>query len=87
MLRLFAVAALSLAVAPLAACGDDPGLACAEVWGHLTALGKRRTTPELETRFLASCIEADDPERLACLLGARTPGEALACKARKKRPG
>jgi hypothetical protein len=80
-------AAIVLTSSALASCGEDLSVACGEVWTHLTSLGKRRTTPELEARFLASCLEADDPERLACLSASRTPGEALACKARKKRPG
>jgi hypothetical protein len=87
MLRLSVAAiTLSAVAAPLSACGEDPALACTETYAHLTGLGKRRTTPELEARFLTSCVEADDPERLTCLGAARTPGEALACKARKKRP-
>jgi hypothetical protein len=87
MRPLTAAAITSLLAAPIAACSGDATVACAEVYAHLGALGKRRTTPELEARFLASCLEAEDPERLACLSASRTPGEALACKARKKRPG
>jgi hypothetical protein len=88
MLRLSVAAiALTVSAAPLAACSEDPSAACGEAYAHLSGLGKRRTTPELEARFMTSCLEADDPERLTCLVAARTPGEALACKARRKRPG
>ncbi len=76
------------AFAPVAAaCGTDPADACAEAYAHLSLIAKRRPDPELSARFIASCIEVEDMERVACLKAATTPGEALACKPVKKRPG
>jgi hypothetical protein len=69
------------------ACAEDPADACAEAYAHLVALAKRRPDGELASRFMASCVEVGDARRVECLLTATTPGEALACKPQKKRPG
>jgi hypothetical protein len=79
--------AACLAAAGLAACAEDPADGCAEAYAHLMALAKRRPDPELASRFMASCVEVGDLGRVACLRAATTPGEALACKPQKKRPG
>lgn len=76
-----------LIAAALAACDPDPRPVCTEAYKHLIVLGQRQDDPELASRFVEACAEAYDPERLKCLSAARSAGEALACKAVRKRPG
>lgn len=78
---------LTLVPPGLTACGEDPADACGRAYAHLTALAKRRPDSDLAARFMASCVEVGDMRRLDCLLAASTPGEVLACKPQKKRPG
>lgn len=85
-------AALALAMTVAAAlgaggCGRDPRPACTGAYQHLVALAKRNPDPDGEYKFVSACVDAWDPERVKCLEGAKTIGEALACKPVKKRPG
>jgi len=70
-----------------AACGSDSRQGCDEAYAHLTTIAKRRVQPAVSARFVEACLAVGDTGRVECLKAAKTPGEALACKPQKKRPG
>jgi len=71
----------------LVGCKPDPAIECTATYQHLLELARRNTDATLQAKFVDACREAFDPERLACVRGATTTGEALACKPVRKRPG
>jgi hypothetical protein len=81
-------AAVALIVsATLASCDPDPTPACTDTYRHLLELGRRNDDTALMERFVTACAASYDPARLSCIGKATTPGEALACKPVRKRPG
>lgn len=68
-------------------CKADPSVECTTTYQHLLELARRNNDATLMAKFVDACRDAFDPERLACIRGAATAGEALACKPVRKRPG
>lgn len=87
---LLAAAALT---APLAAaglisgCAEDHTPECAAAYDHLVEVGKRYPNEALRASFIDACRTAWDLDRVACLMVAKTPEEALACRPKKTKPG
>lgn len=82
----FCLAALLVSVG-LVGCKADPAVECTTTYQHLLQLARRNNDAALMGKFVDACRDAFDPERLACIRGAETTGEALACKPVRKRPG
>jgi len=68
-------------------CGTDPAFECTSTYHHLLELARRNNDSALMAKFVDACRDSFDPERLTCIRGATTAGEALACKPVRKRPG
>lgn len=80
------VALVALAAPTVGGCKDDASAECQATYRHLLGVAHRNHDPEVMTTFVTACVDHFDPERLACLRAADTPGAALACKPQKKRP-
>jgi len=70
----------------LSACDDKGQTDCHLTYQHLLTIAHRNHDPVAMDSFIIACRDAYDPERLACLREAATPGAALACKPQKNRP-
>ena len=87
---LLTAAALSAALAGtglVSGCEEDHTFECAAAYDHLLEVGKRYPNEALRASFIDACRTAWDLDRVACLMVAKTPEEALACRPKKIKPG
>ncbi|MFT7580249.1 MAG: hypothetical protein ACI9MR_001918 [Myxococcota bacterium] len=69
------------------ACGPDATDRCTAAYEHLVEIAERNHDEVLMNEFIGACVDVEDNRRIDCLMASETPLEALACEARKKRPG
>jgi hypothetical protein len=84
MSRWTLIACMMLAVT---GCEKDPVEPCQLAYNRLIRLAKHRGDEEQRARFVQACIQAWDAGRHGCLMKAKNPSEALACRPTKVRPG
>jgi len=87
---LCAAAALATALAGAglgSGCEEDHTFECAAAYDHLVEIGKRYPNEAMRAAFIDACRTAWDLDRVACLMVAKTPEEALACRPKKTKPG